>query len=175
LAEVAVTARDRNDGAGWKDAWSDDDTLVDRALEPERRPTHVANGGKTTHQRVSGLCPRHQVQIAEIIREQLGRSGPNKHRMPMRVDEARHERTPTTDDDLSRGAPIDLDGIFGDFFDGVAANEDVHARAELIAFAVENTNVLEQRECGWLGGVRGVHETKYSGKGEGSAKHRSLP
>ena len=93
----------------------------------------------------------------------------------MRVDETRHERTPTTGYDLSRGVPIDRNGVFRDLFDRVAADENVHVRAELLALAVEDADVLEHCECGWLGGVRGMYETKYSREGRNSAKHRILP
>src|SRR5262249_36546327 len=173
-AEVAVAAGDRDDGAGRKDAWSNDDTLVDGALEPERRPTHVANGGEPAHQRVRGLGPCDQVQIAEIVGEQGRRRGPDQHGMPMPVDEARHERTATTGYDLCWRITLGWERILRDLLDRVAANKNVHARGELVALAVEDANVLEQCECRRLLGVRGVNETKYGCEGRSPARHRIL-
>ncbi len=70
MAEIAVTAGDRDDRAGWIDARANDDTLVDSALKPERRPANVANGGEPAHQRIRGLGSRDQIQIAEVVRQQ---------------------------------------------------------------------------------------------------------
>ena len=53
LAEVAVTAGDGDYGAGRVDARTCDDALVDGALEAERRPAQVANGGEAAQQRVA--------------------------------------------------------------------------------------------------------------------------
>src|SRR5262249_56205762 len=66
LAEVAVTTRDGDDGTGRVDAGAGDDALVDGALEPERRPAHVANGGEPAEQRVRGLRAGHQVGVADV-------------------------------------------------------------------------------------------------------------
>ena len=71
VAEIAVTAGDGDNSAGWIDARAGDDALVDGALQPERWPAHVANGGEPAHQRVRRLGACHQVQVADIIREQL--------------------------------------------------------------------------------------------------------
>src|SRR5262245_33383828 len=94
--------------------------------------------------------------------------------MPVRVDEPGHERAPAAGDDLGRGAAVDRDSGWGDLLDRVAADENVDVGAELPALAVEDTNVLEQRACGWLGRVRGEGETKHGGKGRSPAKHRVL-
>src|SRR5688572_30825344 len=129
---------------------------------------------RSTHQRVRSLGACHQVQVADIICEQGCRSRPNKHRMPMRVDETRHERAPTTGYCLSRGVPFDRNGVFRDFFNRVAAHENVHARTDLLALAVEDANVLEQCECWGLSRVRRVCEAKYSAENCCPAKHWNL-
>ena len=61
-----MTAGDGDDGAGRIDARAGDDALVDGALEPERRPAHVANGGEPAQQRVRRLRAGHQVGVADV-------------------------------------------------------------------------------------------------------------
>src|SRR5262249_5849135 len=61
LAEIAVTAGDRDDGTGREDAWADCGALVDRLLKPKRRTANVANGREASHQRVVSLCAGHEV------------------------------------------------------------------------------------------------------------------
>jgi len=50
LAEIPMPAGDSDHGAGRIDARALDDALVDGALETERRPAHVANGGDARRQ-----------------------------------------------------------------------------------------------------------------------------
>ena len=92
----------------------------------------------------------------------------------MRVYETWHERTATTGYDLSRGVPIDRNGVFRNLFDGIAADKNIHTHAQRLSLAVEDTNVLEQCKRGWLSGVRGLYKTKHSSKGKSPAKHRIL-
>ena len=103
LAKVAVTAGDRDDGAGGIDARSGDDALVDRTLEPEGRPAHVADGGEAAHERVRGLGTGQQVEVADVAGEQGCGGGPHQHRVPVHVDQPGHQRPPAADDDLGIG------------------------------------------------------------------------
>src|SRR5262249_21634231 len=66
LAEIAVTAGDRDDGTGREDAWTDHRALVDCLLKSKRRTAHIANGRETPHQRVVSLCAGHEVEVANV-------------------------------------------------------------------------------------------------------------
>ena len=109
LAEVAVTAGDGDDGAGRVDARAGDGALVDGALEPERRPAHVANGGESAHQRVRSFGACHQIEVADVPHEQLYGRRPHHHRVPMRVDQPGHQRAPAAVDERGGGAAIGRD------------------------------------------------------------------
>ncbi len=74
LAEVAVATGDGDDGAGREDARADNRALVDGALESEGRPTHVANGRESAHQRVRRLGACHEIEVTDVPREQLPRA-----------------------------------------------------------------------------------------------------
>ena len=167
LAEVAVTAGDGDDGAGRVDARAGDDALVDGALEPERRPAQVANGGEPAHQRVRGLGACHQIEVADVPREQRRGRRPHQHRVPVHVDQPGHQRAPAAVDDLGVGAAIGWNRICRDLLDRVPADENVHAGAQRVALAVEDADVLEEDDGGWLSGLRlseggGADETKHS-------------
>ena len=125
LAEVAVTAGDGDDGAGREDARTGDDALVDGALEPERRPAHVANGGESAHQRVRSFGACHQIEVADVPREQRCGRRPHQHRVPVRVDQPGHQRAPAAVDERGGGAAIGRDRICGDALDLVPADENV--------------------------------------------------
>src|SRR5262249_12502202 len=77
----------------------------------------------------------------DIPHERLCGRRPYKHRVPVRVDQARHERAPVGVDDgcLLRGRDVATD-----LLDLVADDEDGRARGELVRLAVEHLHVLEQ-------------------------------
>src|SRR5262245_33740728 len=91
LAEIAVTAGDRDDGAGREDARTDCGPLVDCLLESKRRTTHVANGRETPHQGIVSLCSGHEVEVANVASEQLRHGRPHKHRVPVHIDQPGHQ------------------------------------------------------------------------------------
>src|SRR5215467_6184251 len=103
LTEVAMTAGNRNHGAGGKDARSSDDTLVDILLQTKTRSAHVANCGESPQQRVCRLGPRRDIVVPDITSDPLSRSGPYQHRVPVDVDETWNERATAAIDDSNVG------------------------------------------------------------------------
>ena len=99
--------------------------FVDGALEPERRPAHVANGGEAAHQRVRRLGAGHQVGVADVPGEQRRRRRPHQHRVPVHVDQPRHQRAPAAVDQHRVFVSIDRDRARGDAFDFVPTDKDV--------------------------------------------------
>ena len=61
-----MPARDSDNGAGRIDARALDDALVDSALQTERRPAHVANGGEAALQSVCRLDASHEILVADV-------------------------------------------------------------------------------------------------------------
>jgi hypothetical protein len=125
LSEVAVAARHGDDGAGWEDARTNNRALVDGALEPESRPTHVANGREPAHQRGSRLSACHEIEMTDVPREQCGRRRPHHHCVPVHVDQPGHQRAPATVDEHGGGASIGRDRSGGDTLDLIPAHQDV--------------------------------------------------
>src|SRR5687768_7302350 len=66
LAEISMTARDSDHGAGRIDARALDDALVDGALETECRPADVANGGKAAHQGCGRLVGSYEIVVSDV-------------------------------------------------------------------------------------------------------------
>src|SRR5262249_41282159 len=106
LAKIAVPAGNRNDGAGWKDARSGDDALDDSLLQANGGSAPVATCGDPPQQRVCGLAPRHDIVVSDVTGDQLRRSGPYHHRVPVHVDETRHERATAAVNEHGVGSPI---------------------------------------------------------------------
>ncbi len=144
--EVAVSGRDRDHRAGWPDARTDDHAFIDGALEAPRRSAHVAHGGEPAHQRVGGLGARHEVGVALGVGQRGRGRRPHEDGVPVHVDQARHERAPAPVDDDGGGAAIGRDGRGRDAFDAVATHEHERRRREGAALAVEDADVLEQRD-----------------------------
>ena len=117
LAKVAVTAGDGEDRSRREDAWSGDHSLVDGALECERRSADVADGRESAHQRGRGFGPREKGEVAEVRGHQHGGRRPHQHRMPMVVDQPRHERASGAVDQHGVGSAIGRDRRRGDPLD----------------------------------------------------------
>ena len=104
LAEVAVTAGDGDHGAG-----------RDRCAGPATMPSSMARLSAKTGPPMSrtvvkpriSVCRRlragQQVGVADVAGESLGGVGPHQHRVPVRVDQARHQRAPAAGDDGDAG------------------------------------------------------------------------
>ena len=61
-------------------------------FSPKSRPAEIADGGEAAHQRVGGLGGRDESGVADIVRHRGSRSRAHQHRVPMRVDQAGHQR-----------------------------------------------------------------------------------
>src|SRR5215475_3951384 len=131
LAKIAVPAGNRNDGAGWKHARSGDDALVDSLLQTKTRSAHVANCGESPQQRICRLGPRHDIVVSDVTGDRLSGSSPYQHRVPVDVDQPRHQSASGTPDDGCSARSIYRYWRIGDLFDLVTTNEDVGRLCEL--------------------------------------------
>ncbi len=143
-----MSAGDRDHGAGRVDARPHDDAGVDRALEPEHRPSHVAHGGKAAHQRVLRLVGGHEIVETDVA-ERFRRRRARQHRMPVRIDQSRHQRSAVAGN--AQGT-VRLDGLGRDARDPVAPDEHMgRCRQGCRALPVEDPDILEEdviRPCG---------------------------
>src|SRR5258705_602475 len=101
-----MPARDSDHGAGRIDTRTFDDALINGALETEHRPAHVANGGEAAHQSVRRFLASYEIVEADVT-ERLCRGRAGQHRVPMIVDQARHQRAPAPVDDRRGRVSID--------------------------------------------------------------------
>ena len=150
LPEVAMATGDRDYGTGRVDARAGDEILIDSPLEPKGRSAHVANGREAPHERAGRFRSREKVGVADVVSQGSRRRGAHQHRMPMRVDQPRHQHA---------RAPIDHLSVSGDrcsrnLLDPVVADQNIGRREERAVFSVKNADVLEQY-CGTLLSLRG--------------------
>src|SRR6476646_10570647 len=104
----------RVDARTWQHA------LVDRALEAEYRSAHVTNGGEAAQQRSRGLGPSQYVEMADISRQERRGCWTYEHRMPVHVDQPRHQRAPTAIDDPGVGAGVCRNRILRNLLDRIS-------------------------------------------------------
>ena len=71
---------------------------VTAPLQSEYGATHVADRGEAAHQRGCRLYPRRDIVVSGVTSDRLSRIGPYQHRMPVCVDQARHQRSPVPGD-----------------------------------------------------------------------------
>ncbi len=84
------------------------EAFVDRLFQSEGRPAQIADGGEAAHQGVGGLRGRDESGVADIVRHRGNGVGAHQHRVPMRVDQAGHQRAAAAGDDtvVEGGAAI---------------------------------------------------------------------
>ena len=87
-----MAAGDRDHRARRIDARAGDEPFVDRLLESESRPAQIADGGEAAHQGVGGLGGGDESGVADIVRHRGSGVRAHQHRVPMRVDQAGHQR-----------------------------------------------------------------------------------
>ncbi|MDT4855375.1 hypothetical protein FQZ97_897270 [compost metagenome] len=163
LAKIAVAAGDGNHRARWKDAWAGHHVLIDGPLEGEHRATHVAHGGETAHQGVVSLGGGQDVEESHVGVLDSCKVRAHEHRVPVRVDQARHQRSTATVDDPRARRRLDVAG--GDAFDQVAANQHVVAGGGTAVLTIEDPHVAKQRRRRlWLGGASGIGLREGSGR-----------
>src|SRR5215471_16062776 len=146
LAEIAVTAGDRDDGTGRENARTDYSALVDRLLKPKRRTAHVANGRETPHQRVVRLGAGQEVEVANVASEQLHHRRPHQHRVPVHVDEPRHQRTPAAVNNGRSRHSVGGNCLGGNTFNLVSTNQNIAGRRKASTLAVKNADVCKDSD-----------------------------
>ena len=141
LAEVAVTAGHRDDRPGRIDARPGQQPFVDGAFQAESGPAQVADGGEAAHQRGRGLGPRQEVAVADVVGKKLRGRRPYHRRMPVRVDQARHQHPPACRNDADVVDLVDRDRARRYAFDDVALHQHVGRSRERGTPAVEDADV----------------------------------
>ena len=141
-AKVAMAAGLRDHRARRPDAGARHESLVDRALQAEGWPGHVANAGEAAHQRLSRFVGRDQSDVADIRRHEDGQRQRRQHRVPVRVDEARHQNPAAAIDDPDVGVERGFGRL--DRLDRLAVDHNPQARQERVRLAVEQPHVGER-------------------------------
>ena len=97
-------------------------------LSPNAGPPMSRTVVKPAHQRGGGLGACHEIEMADVPREQRCGRRPHQHRMPVHVDQPGHQRAPAALDEHGGGAPIGRDRTCGDTFDLIPAHQNVSRR-----------------------------------------------
>ena len=93
-------------------------------LSPNDRPADVADGREAAHQRVGGFGARDEVGVADVARHR-GRGRPHEHRVPVRVDQAGHQRAAAAVDDRGGSARLDRNRVRGNARDDLPVDQHV--------------------------------------------------
>jgi regulator of protease activity HflC (stomatin/prohibitin superfamily) len=141
-AEVAMAAGLRNHRARRPDAGSRDETLIDRTLQAEGWAGHVANAGEAAHQRLSRFISRDQSDVANIRGQQDSDRQGRHHRVPVRIDEARHQNSAAAIHDARVGGERSFGRL--DRLDPLALDDNPQALDERVRLAVEEPQVGER-------------------------------
>ncbi len=103
LPEVAMPCCLANDRPGVVDAGADDSTVIDCTAESFGRPPGIPDGGPPTHEIAFGLSSSRSPDIINIVRIQL-RCGINReHQVVVALDDAGHQCSATTVNNLGVG------------------------------------------------------------------------
>ena len=140
-AEIAMSAGLRDHRAGRPDARSPDKAAVDRPLQSEGRARHVADAGEAAEQRSFGFGGGDEIDVTHIRRDQDLERDRRHHRVPVRVDQPRHQHPSAAVDDVDILADRRPGGL--DRTDPPALDFDPEARAQRVGLAVEQADVGE--------------------------------
>ena len=145
-AKVAVAAGLGDHGARRPDARARHEAIVDRSLQAEGWPGHVADAGEAAHQRPSRFVGRDKGEIADIRGQQDAHRQGRHHRVPVRVDEPRHQDSAAAIDDASVG-----ERSFGrlDRLDRFALDDNPQALDERVRLTVEEPEVGKHDGRNW--------------------------
>ena len=109
--KISMSRGLRNHGPTRIDARTNHDTFVNGALEPEHGPAQIAHSGETPHQRRLSLSRSQKMEVG-WVRGHEKQLGCRRHkRMPMRVDEARHQHPPVSRNDVDIRICVDCDRV----------------------------------------------------------------
>ena len=98
LAKIAMPAGHRDHRSRGKNSRAPGQPVVDCVLQTEHRAADIPNGGEAAQQRVPRLVRGKDVVIADVAGDRLCRGRSDQHRMPVRVDQARHQGPPAAVD-----------------------------------------------------------------------------
>ena len=114
-------------------------------LSPNTGPPRSRTVSETPHQRRLGLSRSQQVEVGGLARHEQHLRRGRHERMPMCVDQARHQHAPVRRDDPDVGILVDRDRVHRDAGDGVASNQYIGRSRECGTLAIEDADVLKQR------------------------------
>ena len=165
--EVAVAAARCDHRARRIDARPGREAVVDRLFQAKRRAAEVADGGETAHQRALGLGPRGQHDEADVCGQKGGDRESGEDRMPVRVDQARHERPPAAVDGLRSGRRREL--VRRQRLDPPGLDQEAKSALQRGRLAVEEEEIGENDRTGRVRRLR-PRTGRKAESGEGSAR-----
>ena len=121
------------------------DATVDRPLEAEGRTSEIAYGGETAHQRAFGFGRGGEIDETDVGGQQFEHRQGGEHGVPVRVDQAGHQRAAAAVDDLRA-----LGSGFADRFHGldlVALYDNAPAFDQPAGLAVKYLDVCENHRA----------------------------
>ena len=165
-AQIAVATARGDHRARRIDAGANGEAAVDRLFQAKRRAAEVADGGEAAHQRALGLGARRQHDEADVGGEKGRDRQAGEDRMPVRVDQARHERPAAAVDGLCSGRRREI--VRRQRLDPPALDEEAKSASQRARLAVEQQEIRENDGTGALRRLRSRARRKAEG-GEGRA------
>ena len=144
--KISMSRGLRNHGSTRIDARPRRHPFVNRALQPEHRPTQITHCGETPHQRRLSLSRSQQMKVRKVGGHNKGLGCRRHKRMPMRVDKTRHQHASIPRNNADIGICIDGDRIQRDSLNLVVSNQHVGRARERGTFTVEDADILKERD-----------------------------
>ena len=123
------------------DAGTASETVVDRLFEGEGRSAEIANRGEPARERAFSLLAGGEKDVAHIRSQQAENRQPRKDRVPVRIDEARHD---------CPAAAVDHPRAFGgadvarlDRLDAIPLDEQAESRTQCARTTIEQSEIRE--------------------------------
>ncbi|VTZ65236.1 hypothetical protein EMEDMD4_790260 [Sinorhizobium medicae] len=151
-----MSAGNCDHGTGGIDTRSGDDAPIDRTLEAEGWSAHITHSGEAAHQGIRRLLAGQDTGEAEIA-HCLRRTGRGQHGMPVRIDQARHQRSPVAGNSLSA---FGLNRACRNRRDYIALDQNIRRRRKNSTFSVKDADILEQHVIGAGRGAKSEHESR---------------
>jgi len=109
----------------------------------ERWPADITHRGEPAQQGGRGLGAGEESQITEVSRQEFRGGRSHQHRVPVIVDETRHQRASVALDSLHRCARRICDPRTRDRLDHVADHQHVRGAGHSLRFSIEDPDILE--------------------------------
>ena len=160
-AQIAVAAARGDHRARRIDAGANGKAAVDRLFQAKRRAAEVADGGEAAHQRALGLGARGQHYEADVRVQKGGDRESSEDRMPVRVDQARHERPAAAVNDLRSGRRREI--VRRQRLDPPRLHEEAKSAFERARLSIEQQEIRENDGTGAFRRLRSRARRKAEG------------